>query len=88
MVTVHNVRIRSDEAAVYEVLDKFVGWASSLQVHVKGSESAIQLMPHTIHRYVEGTKSFLRYHGVAISEDEIEKYALLVLQLTHHVVAS
>jgi integrase len=70
-------RIRSEDADVYEVLDRFVGWANSLQVCVRGSDSAIQLMPHTIHRYVEGTKSFLRYLGVEISNERVKQKVTL-----------
>jgi hypothetical protein len=34
-------------------------------------------MPHTIQRYVEGTKSFLRYHGVEISNERTKEKATL-----------
>jgi integrase len=70
-------RIRSGDADVYEVLDRFVGWASSLQARVNGSESGIQLMPNTIHRYMEGTKSFLRYHSVEIYNEKVKQKVTL-----------
>jgi hypothetical protein len=58
-------RNRSDDASVYEVLDRFVGWASSLKVYVRGSESVIQLMPHTIDAFEIGSK------GIEESDREV-----------------
>ncbi len=56
-------------ADVYQVLDRFVGWVATQTDKRTGTP----LMPRSVHTYVEGTKKFLRYHGVDIIVERLKE---------------
>lgn len=57
---------------VYVTLDKFVGYAMNDGTHA---------MPSTVRRYIVGVKSFLRYHGIEISNERFkDKVTLPVIE--------
>lgn len=57
--------LMTGKANVYETLDRFVCWAMTQKDWRDGSP----IMPRTVHRYMEGTKKLLRFHGIEISND-------------------
>ncbi len=54
-----------DYLEVCQVLDKFAGWC----VARTNPQTGVRVMPRTTQRWLEGTKRFLRYHGVEISNE-------------------
>ncbi len=62
-------------ADVYQVLDRFVGWVATQTDKRTGTP----LMPRSVHTYVEGTKKFLRYHGVDIIVERLKEKVTMPL---------
>ena len=66
---------------LYDTLDKFVGWVNALKVVDPSSGASITLMPNTVILAMSATKSFLRYHGVEISNERYkEKVSLPAIE--------
>jgi hypothetical protein len=66
--------------AIYALVDRFVGWALSLD-DARGdlcpSLKGEPIMPRTVHRHVEGIKKFLQYHGIDISNHRFREKVTL-----------
>lgn len=57
---------RDPQLDVYKLLDRFVSWAVSQTDAEAVWGTGRPVMPRTVKRWLEGTKSFLRYHDVLI----------------------